>query len=476
MRLKITGKLTAYFALALGLFALVMGLLFAVMFRDYTLRLNMEGLEARAKQMASSLSSYRRGMERGGGNMNSAMRLLSEAAGTDAWLVDSAGNLVSLGRMQQNPGYGPLPEGSGALLDEVFQGKTVRSQVFSGLLDQPTITVATPVTDARGDVSLALLLHGAVEGADKGVLEGLKLMAYAALIGLLLSVLAAVLFARSFIRPIKAMQVAANHMAEGDYLPLVPIGRQDELGALSGDLNRLAESLRAAEATQKLDEQQRRDFTANVSHELRTPVTVLLSSLEAIRDGLVHDPEELNRYHRAMLGETLHLKRMISDLLDLSRLQSPDYHIHKEPLVLIDLLHDAGRSAELLGEGKSLRVSVEAPPSLNLSGDPTRLRQALMILLDNAVRFSPAGGNIRLSAGETPQGLSVEVADEGPGIPEEALPQLFDRFFTHDVSGTDKGTGLGLAIAKEIAQRHGALLSAANRPEGGAVFTLQFRK
>jgi signal transduction histidine kinase len=474
MKLKITGKLTAYFALALSLFALVMGLLFSIMFRDYTLRLNMGNLEARAEQIAASLSSYGRGMVRGGGNMNSAMRLLSEAEGTDIWLVDSAGKLVSLGRMQSNPGYGPLPEGSRALLDEVFQGKTVRSQAFSSLLNQPTITVATPVLDARGGVSLALLLHSAVEGADKGVLEGLKLMGYAALIGLVLAALAAALFARSFIRPIKAMQVAANHMAEGDYLPLVPVSRRDELGALSGDLNRLAESLRAAEADQKLDEKQRRDFVANVSHELRTPVTVLLSSLEAIRDGLVRDPEELDRYHQAMLGETRHLKRMISDLLDLSRLQSPDYRIHKEPLALFDLLTDAGRSAELLGEGKSLHISVAAAPGLQLSGDPTRIRQALMILLDNAVRFSPIGGNIRLSAGATPQGLSIEVADEGPGIPEQALPYIFGRFFTHDTSGGDKGTGLGLAIAKEITDRHGALLSAANRPEGGAVFTMLF--
>ncbi|HSK68711.1 MAG TPA: ATP-binding protein [Candidatus Limnocylindria bacterium] len=475
-RRSITGRLTAYFALVLGVFALVMGALFAALFRDYTLRLHMDTLQAQARQMASGLSNYggRMGMGRGM-SIGSALRLVSESAGTDVWLVDGDLNLVSLGRMQQTAAYSRMPEGSRELIAEVFAGKTTVSRAFSGLLEQPTLTVATPVTDAQGTVTLALLLHSAVEGADRGVMEGQRLLAWAALLGLALSALAAALLARGFIRPIAEMQVAANHMAEGDYDTPVPAARRDELGALASDLNRLAGSLRDARDGARLEEERRRDFMANVSHELRTPVTVLLSSLEAIRDGVVQGPDELANYHAAMLAETRHLQRMIADLLELSRLQSPDFTLRSEPVDVPALLGEAARAAEALGEHKGVKVLADAPPDATLTGDPTRLRQALMTLLDNAVRHSPQGGTVTLRARRTPAGLTVAVEDEGPGIPDAAMPHIFERFFSQRAPGEEAaGTGLGLPIAREIAGRHGAALTAENRPEGGAAFTLLF--
>ena len=474
MKLKITGKLTAYFALALTLFALVMGLMFSVMFRNYTLKLNQDSLVNRAEQMALSLSRFDRGMERGHGGINSAARLLSEAGEIDVWLLGPEGNMVSMGRMQDTGNYNQLPDGAQELIRDVFLGKTVQSRAFSSLLEQPTITVATPVLSPRGEVALALLLHSAVEGADSGVMEGLKLMAWAALIGLLLSAIASTLFARHFIRPIKQMQIEANHMAQGDFASVAKINRRDELGALSKDLNRLAISLKDWEDTGHRDELRRREFLANVSHELRTPVTVLQTSLEAIQDGLIRDEETLAAFHGAMLKETLHLKRLILDLLELSRLQSPDYRINMETLDAEELVADAARAARALGENKQLQIEMESEPGLKLQGDPVRLKQALMILLDNAVKVSPMGGEIRLQSQKTPEGLVFSVEDRGPGIPEEDLGRLFDRFFTHARADEDKGTGLGLSIAREIAARHGATLRAKNRAGGGAEFQMVF--
>ena len=286
--------------------------------------------------------------------------------------------------------------------------------------------------------------------------------------------IASTLFARHFIRPIKQMQIEANHMAQGDFASVATIDRRDELGALSKDLNRLAISLKDWEDTGHRDELRRREFLANVSHELRTPVTVLQTSLEAIQDGLIRDEETLAAFHGAMLKETLHLKRLILDLLELSRLQSPDYRMNMETLYAEELVADAARAARALGENKQLQIEMESEPGLKLQGDPVRLKQALMILIDNAVKVSPMGGEIRLQSQKTPEGLVFSVEDRGPGIPEEDLGRLFDRFFTHARADEDKGTGLGLSIAREIAARHGATLRAKNRAGGGAVFQMVF--
>ncbi|OQA70285.1 MAG: Alkaline phosphatase synthesis sensor protein PhoR [Firmicutes bacterium ADurb.Bin262] len=171
-----------------------------------------------------------------------------------------------------------------------------------------------------------------------------------------------------------------------------------------------------------------------------------------------------------MLGESILLQRLVDDLLDLSRLQNADFKIEKTQVPLNDALDDAVRTAGHIAEGKGVRIVGEKKEPLTVSGDYGRLRQMFLVVLDNAVKFTPPGGEVRVAL----EGRTVTVRDSGPGIAPEDAPYIFDRFYKAQSAGNAGGTGLGLAIAKQIAERHGVKLSAENAPEGGAVFRFEF--
>ncbi|MFQ9935332.1 MAG: sensor histidine kinase [Phascolarctobacterium faecium] len=173
-------------------------------------------------------------------------------------------------------------------------------------------------------------------------------------------------------------------------------------------------------------EQLRRDFIANISHELRTPVTVIRGSLEALCDRIVTEPQEVEDYHRQMLAETLFLQRLINDLLDLSRLQNTDFPIEKEPVNLCDVVQAVVRSSQRLGQQKNITIQLSLDtPVYIIEGDYGRLRQMLLIFLDNSIKFSPEQSKIEV----TLLGSRLTVTDHGCGVKQEELPHVFDRFY-----------------------------------------------
>jgi len=215
----------------------------------------------------------------------------------------------------------------------------------------------------------------------------------------------------------------------------------------------------------------RQDFLASVSHELRTPVTVLRGSLEALCDGIVETPDRVGEYHRQMLKETVGLQRLVNDLMDLSRLQNVDFPIERSPVILNEVLGDALYSAGQIARPKAIRIQQELPDEpLSFQGDYGRLRQMFLIVLDNAVKFSPNGGTITVTLAPG----RVTVRDEGPGIPPEEIGLIFDRFHKARTEASNGGSGLGLAIAKQIAARHDIRISVQSEPGHGAAFRFEW--
>ena len=246
----------------------------------------------------------------------------------------------------------------------------------------------------------------------------------------------------------------------------------DEIGQLATDLDALgAELLQARTERQEL-QQQRQEFLAAVSHELRTPLTVIKGTWELLQSGFVKEEGKLMDCRRR-IGENLAmLERLVRDLLELTRLQSPGFEVQKEQLDLAEPFGEALRSARTLAEQKGVAIKASLPSPLPFTGDYGRLRQLLLILLDNAVKFSPAGTEVEVECELSGHDWQLKVTDQGPGIPPEDLPHIFDRF---KKGGGDnpQGTGLGLAIAREIALRHGIELTCESHEEQGAVFTLK---
>ena len=236
----------------------------------------------------------------------------------------------------------------------------------------------------------------------------------------------------------------------------------------------MAEQLAAAEEQRAALDRMKQDFVANISHELRTPVAVLRGSLEVLQDGTVSEGEEVAAYYAQMLAESRHLERLVNDLLDLSRLQDGQFRLEMEEMDLCGVVRDAARAIRQSARGKAVEVSVRCPQEeCLLMGDYGRVRQMLLILLDNAVKFSYPGGAVDFALTREARGFTVEVTDHGRGIPPEELPHIFDRFWRARGGENHSGTGLGLAIARQIAKRHGAELRAESGG-GRTCFTVRF--
>ncbi len=219
----------------------------------------------------------------------------------------------------------------------------------------------------------------------------------------------------------------------------------------------------------------RRDFITTVSHELRTPVTVLRGSLEALYDGVVSEPGQIRAYHSQMLTESIHLERIVNDLLELSRLQNPDFQITKAPINLPDVLDDAIRSIRPIAKSKTLAIQYERNISqIPFSGDYGRLRQMFLVVLDNAVKFSAENSSVEVTVTRAGDFWQVAVCDHGPGIATTDLIHIFDRFYKRSDDVNQSGTGLGLSIAKEIADRHGVGIRVESEPRVKTCFMFLF--
>ena len=219
-------------------------------------------------------------------------------------------------------------------------------------------------------------------------------------------------------------------------------------------------------------EQTRRDYVANVSHELRTPLTAMRALIEPLRDGLVKTEEQRQQIYDVVLRETMRLSRLVNDMLELSRLQSGTASLSRSvfaPLPLFNLIHE---TYSAYAEDYQQTFVYDVPEDLpSVWGNPDRTQQVLIVLLDNAFKYTPEGGVVTLSACAEGNVVRVRVRDTGVGIPAADLPHVFDRFYKVDKSHHSKGTGLGLAIAYEIMKHLGEEMSVTSEPGQGSCFT-----
>lgn len=476
MKTKIVVRLAVSFAAVLVIFSVLLGTVFMLLFRAYSLDVFKGDLEKRALSVAATLSesdtsdtaTHGRG-NRGG--YGAYLRALEELAMSDAWVVDENRQLVTSGNTANRAyRYADLPIEADRLIQSVFEGQTIISQDFSNLLKTPTITVGTPIYN-NGTVAAALLLHTPLEGVEAMTTRGMRLVLYSMLAALLVAVGLSVAVSVWFTKPLSKIRATALKLAEGEYRVKTDVRREDELGDLARAMDVLSHRLdEASRESERLD-RLRREFTANVSHELRTPVTVLRGSLEALNDRVVTDPEQVQEYYTQMLKESVILQRLVDDLLDLSRLQNADFPMELQTVNLCDLVEDAVRSVSRIAEKKGVQVQTRLPEApYAFQGDYGRLRQMLMILLDNAVKFSPEGALVQV---QLEDGV-LRVRDNGRGIDPDELPYIFDRFYKAKSADNSVGTGLGLAIAKQIADRHSIRISASSSLGEGSVFELVF--
>jgi two-component system sensor histidine kinase BaeS len=294
----------------------------------------------------------------------------------------------------------------------------------------------------------------------------------AAVVGVGMMVIAFVVFGPAR-RRLKAVQDATERLDAGDLDARAPEQGGDEVAAVARSFNKMADELtRRARALERSDAT-RRQLLADVSHELMTPLTAMRGYIETLAmSELQLDSPTRERYLRIVTEETHRLERIVGDLLDLARLEGGGTSMRRERVDVNALFaRVAARHERDLDERGVRLVPHVMPGAEQINGDPDRLEQALQNLAANALRHTPDGGEIHLTSSLVRDELMLTVRDTGPGIPEEHLPLIFERFYKADAARRAAGgSGLGLSIVKAIVERHGGRISARN--ENGAVFEI----
>lgn len=387
-------------------------------------------------------------------------------------LVPVAGGPQGPGGHGAGRGAGPIGE-SGATESWNFRVADSAGRVVAqlegtpqGTLTRTELARALPLT-VEG-VTVGYLLPDA--GSARGVVLGLPEQQYlrqvrvalwtGAGVAFVAALLVGGLLMRGIVAPVRRLTEAAERIAQGDLAVRATVSTHDEIGQLGRTFNMMAESLARSQAA-------RRAQTADIAHELRNPLAVLRGTLEAIADGVyAPTPENLE----PALAQVQTLTRLVEDLRVLALADAGELHVMRQPLALVPLLTRVAEAHRVALEAQGLRFICALPASLpEVRGDSDRLAQVVGNLLVNAAHHVPAGGEVRLSARLEQGGVLVQVADNGPGVPEADLPRLFERFWRGDParSRDTGGFGLGLAIARRIIEAHGGRIWAAPTPGGG---------
>jgi signal transduction histidine kinase len=297
----------------------------------------------------------------------------------------------------------------------------------------------------------------------------------AGLIALLLTLgVTAWVLGRTVVRPLAAVSRAARGITDGDLDVRLPHSQVKEVAEVAIALEMMSAGLRDALARQETLEQERRLFVGAIAHDLRTPLFTLRSYLSGLKDGLATTPEKAARYVEVCQEKADALDRLISDLFAYTRLEYLEQAPQLELIDWEDLLTGVVEGMRPAAIGKGIALLLDGPSEpCPLPGDKHLLARALNNLLDNALRYTPEGGEVHVRWRQVDETLLFAVEDTGPGIEAHDLPHLFSPLYRAESSRNRRtgGAGLGLAIARQILQSHGGDLIAANSPSGGALFT-----
>jgi two-component system sensor histidine kinase MprB len=363
-------------------------------------------------------------------------------AGGLAQIVNAAGTVVT-------PKVAPFPVPPGAL--EVAQGRRASSfgnvgagerqvRVLSVDLGNGTaLELGLQLDELERDLAVLALVLGLVAGG-----------------GVVLAVVMGWLVGRAALSPIDRLSAAIDDVAEtADLSRRVQVRGRDELARLATDFNRL---LAALEKSRLLQAQ----LVADASHELRTPLTSLRTNIEVLQRADELDPSDREALRRDALAQVDELTKLVADVVELARGEAPE--ALREEIELGDLVSTTVARAEIHARAVGVSFDVDVAPS-RVWGAPGRLERAVANLLDNAVKWSPAGGTVEVASAAG----NVTVRDHGPGIPEADLPKVFDRFYRASTARAMPGSGLGLAIVREVVEAEGGTVRAGNDAGGGAV-------
>lgn len=286
-------------------------------------------------------------------------------------------------------------------------------------------------------------------------------------IAVMLSIALGWFLANKSLKPVDEMTKTARHITAQNFDQTIPhSGINDELGRLASTFNEMIGRLRSSF-------NQIKQFSIDASHELRTPLTIMRGEVElALHSSKT--PDEYRRVLASNLEEIIRMSAIVENLLTLSKADLGRVELQEEDVHLHELLRDLFEDSEVLAEKKHITVTLRRAEEVTVKGDKVRIRQLLLNLIDNAIKYTPENGDVSLELGKVNGMATLAVRDSGIGIPAEEIPRIFDRFYRVDKARSRAmgGSGLGLSIAKWIAEAHGGKIEVQSQPQKGSTFTV----
>ena len=371
-------------------------------------------------------------------------------------------------------GSAPEPEG----------GVSVTPNISTALLGEPgfksSVTAdymdaAIPIT--RGGRPYIVYILDSRETARQLNASMFSLILEALALGLVISVLLSFLLSKTMVTPLQRLTDGIEEVARGDFSRKLEVTSGDEIGQLTASFNTMAQRLETTIADLEKAEQQRKDFVANVSHELRTPLTNIKSYAETLDDGVGGLPAETeHKFLGVILNESDRMAHILQDLLTLSRFDSGRSELHLTWFPFAKAVDDTYQAVLMDAQNHAHTVELVMPDNLpQVRADRERLMQVMMNIVSNAIKYTPDGGHIVISAGRAGDRVWMEVDDNGIGIPEGDRERIFERFYRVDKARSRQsgGTGLGLSIAQEIMLRHEGTLYLVDKEDPGLTICME---
>jgi signal transduction histidine kinase len=293
------------------------------------------------------------------------------------------------------------------------------------------------------------------------------MLIYSAVGASLVALLLGIFLSRTLTHPIRELTEATHAVADGELGKQVSVRSKDEMGELASSFNKMSADLaRSSEA--------RKQMTADIAHELRTPLSLILGHAEAVHDGVLPPTKENFEIIR---DEAERLEKLVEDLRTLSLADAGELSITRQEVSPQKLLDDLHTTYLHIASQKNVKIQLNVAsdiPRLNI--DPGRMTQVLTNILDNALKHTPEGGQVKLSAGQVGDGVELSIQDSGPGIEGEDTNRIFERFYRTDTARhrDDGGSGLGLAIARSIVEMHQGQIWAESKPGQGLKIIIRF--
>lgn len=392
----------------------------------------------------------------------STIDLLATGIDSTVLLASPEGEILFASADFQLQGGATIP---GSIMEEALAGGYDGTGALPGIAGDRRLVLGRAVTDASGKTVGCVFLAARPEAASKLVDKLTRVFSLSVYAVMSLTLVVVYVMVRRMSTPLRSMSAAARRFGQGDFDVRVAVTGDDEVAELAVAFNNMAESLARTE-------EMRRGFIANVSHDLKTPMTIISGFIDGILDGTI-PPEESPKYLHLVSDEVRRLSRLVTTLLDLAKLESDEVEFKTGPFDLCETIRQVLISFEkVIGErGLSLDLALDCD-EITAKGDPDAIYRVIYNIIDNAIKFTPQGGEIAVTMQKREKMAVCTIKNTGAGIPKDELPKLFYRFYKADQSRSldKRGSGLGLYIAKSIIDRHGGTITAESEPGKYAAF------